>query len=312
MIKYSIIIPVYNRPEELCELLDSLTLQRLKGECEVIVIDDGSTRRCALEVDGFKSQLNIIYAYQLNMGPSGARNTGAMMARGEYLLFFDSDCVLPSDYLVKLDNYLSNHKWIDCFGGADKEGSFFTPTQSSIAFSMSSFLTTGGIRGGTERVTKFYPRSFNMGVRREVFFAVKGFSSDMRYGEDVDFSMRVEEAGYHLGLCHEAKVYHKRRGTYREFFVQVFHSGEARVELTRRHRGSLRLTHLFPLVFLLGMVVGVWLRWLWIFYIMYGVLLWASGTHRYGSFGIGFRCMVAGYVQLTGYGCGLVRGVVRR
>ena len=230
MIKFSVIIPVYNRPEEIVELLDSLTMQSIKTEMEVIVVEDGSSRTCRSEVEQFTKQLTIKYIYQENAGPGLARNHGAEYARGEYMLFFDSDCVIPSGYFVNTLEFLSSND-LDCFGGPDRAHAFFTSVQKAISYSMTSLLTTGGIRGGRKKLDKFYPRSFNLGVKSDVFRALGGFS-DMRYGEDLDFSMNAIEHGYKVGLITDTFVYHKRRNTFCSFYKQVFSSGSARVELT--------------------------------------------------------------------------------
>lgn len=309
MVRFSIIIPVYNRPEEVVELLDSLTMQSLKNDIEVIVIEDGSTQRCEEEIEPFKKQLELRYIYQDNRGPGMARNEGTRHAVGEYLIFLDSDCVLPSDYLANTINHLEK-KPLDCFGGPDKAHKFFSPIQKAISYSMTSLFTTGGIRGGKKKMDKFYPRSFNLGVRKDVFEAVGGFS-DMRYGEDIDFSMNVVEHGYEVGLINETFVYHKRRSTFRSFFKQVFSSGTARIELAIRHKGALKLVHLLPSLFVLGIptsiLLGIFVHW--IFYMalpLYMLLLLVDSTIETRSIRVGLLSILSGLIQLTGYGLGFI------
>ena len=225
MYYYSIIIPVYNRPDEVDDLLYSLTRQAYK-DFEVLVVEDGSTKPCRDVVVRYEREMNVRYFVIPNGGPSGARNYGAKESAGDYLLILDSDCVLPDTYLETIDRSLIQQP-VDAFGGPDKSHESFTPIQKAISYSMTSFFTTGGIRGGKRKLDRFYPRSFNMGIRRDVFSSLNGFDTSMRYGEDVDFSMRIVKAGYQTMLIPEAYVYHKRRTSFPKFFRQVEHSGSA-------------------------------------------------------------------------------------
>ena len=219
--KYSIIVPVYNRPEEVDELLDSLTGQTLK-DFEVIIVEDGSSRTCRNVCEGYAGSLDIHYYYKDNSGPGQSRNYGAERAKGDYLLILDSDVVLPESYLQAVDDELQRDI-CDAFGGPDKAHQSFTDTQKAISYSMTSFFTTGGIRGGKKKLDKFYPRSFNMGVKKDVYERLGGFSK-MRFGEDIDFSIRIFKADYRCRLFPEAWVWHKRRTDFRKFFRQVFNS----------------------------------------------------------------------------------------
>lgn len=309
MIKFSVIIPVYNRPDEIVELLDSLTMQLIKSHMEVIVVEDGSTDTCEHEISHFKSQLDIQYIYQENTGPGLARNFGAQHAKGEYLLFFDSDCVIPSDYFNKILEHLK-HDDLDCFGGPDKAHAFFSPIQKAISYSMTSVLTTGGIRGGKRKLDKFYPRSFNLGVKRDKFNELGGFSN-MRFGEDLDFSLRAHQAGLKIGLVSDTFVYHKRRNTFRSFFKQVFNSGAARVKLTKRHKGSLKIVHLFPSLFVLSIPVLITLAifWCWLFilpYIVLPIVIFADAIIKTKSVQVAFMSTYASLVQTVGYGLGFI------
>ena len=297
--KYSLIIPVYNRPDEVSELLASIASQSFR-DFEVLVVEDGSSVKCEDIVNQYNDKLDIKYLYKENGGPAMARNYAAERAEGEYLLILDSDTVLPEGYFEAIESFLSDNT-PDAFGGPDRGGDDFTPVQKAISYSMTSFFTTGGIRGGKRKITRFFPRSFNMGVRREVFAKLGGFST-MRFGEDVDFSMRVVEAGFTTALIPDAWLYHKRRTDFRKFFRQVSNSGKARISLTRRHPGSLRLVHLFPLGFVvLSLILP--------FDVLYALLVFADSTIKNKSPKVGLLSVAAAYVQLWGYGIGFVAGL---
>jgi len=309
MARISVIIPVYNRPDEVVELLDSLTMQALKSEIEVIVIDDGSENSCEDEIEPFKKQLDLKYVYQENQGPGPARNNGAKMASGEYLVFLDSDCVLPSDYLKKTIEHLDRQPF-DCFGGPDKAHKFFTPIQKAISYSMTSLFTTGGIRGGNKKMDKFYPRSFNLGVRKSVFDQINGFC-DMRYGEDVDFSMRVVENGYTVGLIDDTFVYHKRRNTFKSFFKQVYSSGTARIELASRHKGAMKLVHILPALFVIGIpisiILGITVHYAFALCLPFWLaVITIDATLSTESIKVGILSAISGLIQICGYGIGFI------
>lgn len=229
--RYSFIIPVYNRPEEVDELLNSLTRQTNKN-FEVLVVEDGSSVPCKEVVDNYADRLDICYYFKSNSGPGQTRNYGAERGHGEYLIILDSDCILPEGYLAAVESELQQQK-ADAFGGPDRAHDSFTNIQKAINYAMTSFFTTGGIRGGKKKMDKFYPRSFNMGVRAEVYKALGGFSK-MRFGEDIDFSIRIFQGGYACRLFPEAWVWHKRRTDLKKFFKQVHNSGIARINLYKK------------------------------------------------------------------------------
>ena len=274
--KYSLIIPVYNRPDEVDELLASLEVQTLK-DFEVVVVEDGSTIPCQNVVNEHASRLALRYFQKENSGPGQSRNYGAERSQGEYLIVLDSDCVLPPGYLQAVDDELKR-KPCDAFGGPDRAHESFTPVQKAINYSMTSFFTTGGIRGGKKKLDKFYPRSFNMGIRAELYQRLGGFSA-MRFGEDIDFSIRIFKSGASCRLFPEAWVWHKRRTDMKKFFKQVHNSGIARINLMKRHPGSMKLVHLLPALFTLGMVCLALL-------FLAGLVL--AGTNLYGM------CAVSG------------------
>ena len=250
--KYSIIVPVFNRPDEVDELLESLVNQEEK-DFEVIIVEDGSQIPCEDVCRKYADQLTLRYFMKPNSGPGQSRNYGAERAKGEYLLILDSDVVLPNGYLKAVSDELDREP-ADAFGGPDRAHDSFTDTQKAISYSMTSFFTTGGIRGGKKKLDKFYPRSFNMGIRRDVYMELGGFSK-MRFGEDIDFSIRIFKAGKRCRLFPEAWVWHKRRTDFRKFWRQVYNSGIARVNLYKKYPESLKLVHLLPMVFTLGVAL---------------------------------------------------------
>ena len=250
--RYSVIIPVYNRPDEVDELLQSLTQQSFK-DFEVIVVEDGSSIPCKPVTEKYQELLDVHYYDKPNSGPGQTRNYGAERSKGEYLIILDSDCILPEGYFLAVEEELQ-HEAADAFGGPDRAHESFTNIQKAINYSMTSFFTTGGIRGGKKKMDKFYPRSFNMGVRQEVYQALGGFSR-MRFGEDIDFSIRIFKGGYTCRLFPGAWVYHKRRTDFRKFFKQVHNSGIARINLYKKYPESLKLVHLLPAAFTLGVAI---------------------------------------------------------
>ena len=314
--KYSVIIPVYNRPDEARELLESLCAQTCR-DFEVVIVEDGSAIPCKEVAEAYADRLDIHYYVKENGGPGRARNYGVERARGEYVLILDSDAVLPEGYIAAVEDELEREP-ADAFGGPDRAHPDFTPMQKAINYAMTSFFTTGGIRGGKKKLDKFYPRSFNMGVRREVYQALGGFSA-MRFGEDIDFSTRIFKGGYRCRLFPEAWVWHKRRTDLKKFFKQVHNSGIARIHLSKRHPGTLKLVHLLPAVFTLGCALLLVLaavaaalgcpHW-WVMLmplVLFALIIMADASRQERSVGVGLRAIAAAYVQLTGYGTGFLR-----
>ena len=319
--KYSFIVPVYNRPDEVDELLDSLTRQTLTG-FEVIVVEDGSAVPCAEVCRKYADRLDLHYFDKPNSGPGQSRNYGVERAQGEYVIILDSDVVLPEDYLQAVDDELRRSP-ADAFGGPDSAHSSFTDTQKAISYSMTSFFTTGGIRGGKKKLDKFYPRSFNMGVRREVYQRLGGFSR-MRFGEDIDFSIRIFKAGCRCRLFPEAWVWHKRRTDFRKFFRQVYNSGIARINLYKKYPESLKLVHLLPMVFTVGVLsmlvlaivlllacpLCAWFPLLPL--LLYALIILADSSRQNHCMRIGVLSIVAAYTQLMGYGFGFINAWWKR
>ncbi len=249
--EFSVVIPVYNRPQEVEEILSSLEKQSFK-DFEVIVVEDGSANRCDLVVDSFRDKLKIEYHFKQNSGPGPSRNFGFAHARGRYFVVFDSDCTLPAEYFQVVKESISINNW-DAWGGPDRAHADFTLKQRAMAYTMSSIFTTGGIRGGKKHLGWFQPRSFNMGISRKVFDTTRGFKFD-RYAEDIEFSIRMKQAGFKVGLVPEAFVYHKRRINFREFYKQVYNFGKGRAMIAEIHPEEVKITHWFPALFLTGTI----------------------------------------------------------
>ena len=314
--KYSFIIPVFNRPDEVDELLESLTHQTLR-DFEVVVVEDGSDVPCRDVVERYADRLQVHYYDKPNSGPGQTRNYGVERAEGDYVLILDSDVVLPEGYLQAVDHELAATP-CDAFGGPDRAHASFSKMQKAINYAMTSFFTTGGIRGGKKKMDKFYPRSFNMGVRRAVYHELGGFSA-MRFGEDIDFSTRLIRSGHVSRLFQSAWVWHKRRTDLRKFFKQVHNSGIARIHLTKRHPGTLKAVHMLPAVFTLGCALLVVLavaaallgcpHWwtLLLPFVLFALIIGVDATRSERSVGVGWRAVAAAYVQLTGYGSGFLR-----
>ncbi len=311
--KFSIIIPVYNRPDEVEELLESLD-QQSKKNFELIIVEDGSEIKCGHIVRVHKADYPVKYFYKSNGGPASARNYGMSKANYDYFIFFDSDCIIPPAYFEIVTKSLTEN-YVDAYGGPDAAHESFTPIQKAISYSMTSFFTTGGIRGGNEKMEQFKPRSFNMGYSRAVYEKTGGFSN-MRFGEDVDMSLKILAGGFQTKLIKEAFVYHKRRTNFRQFYKQVHNSGIARINLFLRHPKSLKVVHLFPAVFMLGsillliMSLSVW--WSVLPLLFFILMIFTDATLKYKSVKIGILSVVAAFIQLFGYGSGFLKAVWKR
>ena len=380
--KYSIIVPVYNRPDEVDELLASLCEQEVK-DFEVIIVEDGSSVPCDEVCRKYKERLDLKYFLKRNSGPGQSRNYGAKRASGEWLIVLDSDVVLPKGYLKAVDKEThpqplpiregSNipqqkenqeervstplpHRegqggesagdgLFSAFGGPDASHPSFTPVQKAISYSMTSFFTTGGIRGGKAKLDKFYPRSYNMGIRRDVYQELDGFSK-MRFGEDIDFSYRIVEAGYKTALLPDAWVWHKRRTDFKKFFRPVFNSGIARINLEKRHPGTMKLVHMLPMVFTVGVLVLSLIALVALVFaligllsafrpgcnmglvvtyaglvvaaialspiLLYAIIICIDSTRKNHSLRVGLLSVPAAFVQLMGYGLGFLKAWWKR
>lgn len=313
-LRFSIIVPIYNRPVEVKELLESLTKQT-DDQFEVVIVEDGSSVDCKVEVEQQKDALDVNYFFKPNSGPGQSRNYGFERAQGNYCIFLDSDCIVPPYYIETVRRELTRN-YVDAFGGPDRAHESFSPLQKAINYSMTSFFTTGGIRGGGEKMDKFYPRSFNMGYSREVFETTGGFGK-MRFGEDIDMSNRIIGHQFSTGLIKEAFVYHKRRTNFRQFFKQVYNSGIARINLHKRHPGTLKLVHTLPALFtfflFLALIVSVFGSPLFILpWAVHMLIIGVDAGLQTKSLKIAGLAIVASYVQLIGYGLGFMEAFWKR
>jgi glycosyltransferase involved in cell wall biosynthesis len=315
--KYSIIIPVYNRPDEVRDLLESLTSQTRK-DFEIILVEDGSSITSEEVVHSYEGRLPIRYYSKSNSGPGPTRNFGFAHASGKYFVVFDSDCILPPHYFESVDQALITDG-LDAWGGPDRAHEKFSAAQRAMAYTMSSILTTGGIRGGKNRVGWFQPRSFNMGFARAVFEQTKGFAFD-RFAEDIEFSIRMKKAGFRIGLIPDAFVFHKRRANFKQFFKQVFNFGKGRALIGKVHPEEVKLTHWFPAVFTIGTLIlpllylaggllfpiGIGLLSLYVLLIFFHSL--RMNRHP----GVAALSVISALIQLWGYGSGFLIEKIRQ
>lgn len=311
---FSLIIPVYNRPDEVDELLESLLLSEYKEPFEVVLVEDGSTLPCDDIVRKYQEKLNISYYFKENSGPGDSRNFGMRKALGDYFIIFDSDCIIPSNYLVEVDKALKED-YVDCFGGPDKALDSFSDIQKAINFAMTSFLTTGGIRGGSEKIGKFQPRSFNMGLSRKGFEASKGFGN-IHPGEDPDLSIRLWNLGFETRLFSKAYVYHKRRIDWDKFSIQVNKFGKARPILNSWYPQYNKLTFFFPTFFILGLIFAVILLIFNIdiflqLYFIYFFMIFIVASIQNKNLKIGFLSVIAVWKQFYGYGIGFLESFIK-
>lgn len=311
-LEYSFVIPVYNRPGEVKELLESMLQLKFPRDFEIVIVEDGSSISSGGIATEFQQQLNISYYYKKNTGPGDSRNFGMRKAKGNYYLILDSDVLLPENYLQQVDGFLQKN-YCDCIGGPDTSHPSFSKTQKAIDYTMTSFFTTGGIRGKRSSVNDFQPRSFNMGISQKAFEASGGFGQ-IHPGEDPDLSLRLKKLGFKLCLVPDAVVFHKRRVDWSKFYTQVQKFGMVRPILNQWHPGSEKITYWFPAVFNLGLLfailllkLGIW--WLFVLYVLYFVLIATDAAIKNKSLGIGFLAVYAALVQLFGYGYGFMKSV---
>jgi len=307
---FSIIIPVYNRPDEINELLESLVLSTYKSDYEIVIVEDGSSITCEEVLQKFTNKVSISYYFKSNSGPGDSRNFGMKKAKGDYFIIFDSDCIIPSTYLSEVEKELKSN-YVDCFGGPDKALKSFSNIQKAINFSMTSFLTTGGIRGGSEKIDKFQPRSFNMGISKKAFEESKGFGN-IHPGEDPDLSIRLWKLGYQTRLFSSAFVYHKRRIDWDKFSLQVSKFGKARPILNHWYPEYSKITYWFPSLFVLGFVVSVLLLiilfdWGLKLYFLYFIIIFIVSSIQNRNPIIGLLSIIAVWKQFFGYGFGFLK-----
>ncbi|MDN3580713.1 glycosyltransferase [Mucilaginibacter flavus] len=314
---FSIIIPLYNRPQEIKELLDTLVLQTYRN-FEVLVIEDGSVNDAEQIVASFMDKLNLRYFKKVNEGQGFTRNFGFQHAKGDYFIIFDSDCLIPANYLEIVNNALAVN-YLDAYGGPDGAHASFTPTQKAISYSMTSPFTTGGIRGNKKGIGQFHPRSFNMGVSRQVVEKVGGFIIT-RLGEDIEYSIRIHTAGFKIGLIADAIVYHKRRTNFVQFFKQLHFFGRARINISKFFPQELKAVHFFPAVFTVGVILAIIFNLLqWqvallanVILLVFILLIFFHAWWKNKSLKIAFLSIVAAFTQLTAYGIGFMQDFWKR
>ncbi len=314
---FSVIIPLYNRPQEIKELLASLTKQTYT-KFEVLVIEDGSTNDAKEIVASYADQLDVHYFFKQNEGQGFSRNFGFQHAKGDYFVIFDSDCLIPADYLQIVTHYLVEHH-LDAYGGPDAAHDSFTPVQKAISYAMTSPFTTGGIRGNKKHIGQFHPRSFNMGISRTVWEKVGGFILT-RLGEDIEYSIRIHENGFKIGLIPEAKVYHKRRTSFLQFYKQLHFFGRARINIYKHFPKELKLVHFFPAIFVIGLgfllLINIFfspLAYICDFLaLLFFVLIFFHALKINKSIKIAFLSVIASFIQLTAYGLGFIQDFFKR
>ncbi len=306
---FSVIIPVFNRPDEVEELLDSLTKQTEKN-FEIIIVEDGSVEKCDFVVKKYISRLNINYFYKKNEKPAIARNYGVKHSNGNYLIFFDSDCIIPPDYFKVVNSALVEN-YTDAYGGPDAASPDFSNTQKAISYAMTSFFTTGGIRGGSEKLDKFYPRSFNMGISKKAFTTIGGFpETKMHPGEDMVFSIEILKHGFETQRIQKAFVYHKRRNTLKTFFKQVFNFGKTRLVITKKYPETFKLFFFAPSVFTVGTLFLIIYGFICIFSIvpllLYVFFVFFDSLFKNKKISVALLSVITSFIQLIAYGTGFI------
>ena len=312
-LKFSIIIPVYNRPQEIDELLISLKKQTYSKSFEVVVVEDGSKNSSKEIVESYTKYLTINYFFKENSGAGASRNFGMQHASGNYFIIFDSDCIIPTNYLVEVEKALM-HNFTDAFGGADAAHDSFTIIQKAINYSMTSFLTTGGIRGSKKAVDKFQPRSFNLGISKKSFEKTQGFST-MKIGEDIDLTFRLWEHNFETQFIENAFVYHKRRSTSSQFFKQTFAFGKGRPFLNKKYPETAKITYWFPTIFILLLTLSVISFFLGNqffagVFAAYFVAIFLDSLMKNKSIVVAFVSVFTTLIQFIGYGLGFLRGKI--
>jgi len=307
-IKFSLIIPIFNRPNEAEEILASLAEQD-DNDFEIVLVEDGSTLRCDTVAEKYSNKLNIKYHYKDNSGPGDSRNFGCRVATGNYFIILDSDCIIPPFYISSVRKNLAEN-YVDAWGGPDSAHESFTLLQKGINYSMTSIFTTGGIRGGSEKLSKFQPRSFNMGISKEVFEKTGGFGT-VHPGEDPDLTFRIWKAGYKTTLFSNVPVFHKRRIDWGKFSKQMYKFGVVRVFLNKWHPGSGKITYWFPLAFSSGLIfsfaIAYWFPWLLLFYAFYLTLIFIDATAKAKCIRVAAFAIIAVFIQFFSYGWGFLK-----
>lgn len=308
-LSFSFVIPVFNRPQEIRELLQSFTEINGNHDFEIVIVEDGSINNCKSIVANFADHLDISYYFKKNSGPGDSRNYGMKKAKGNYFIILDSDCLLPPNYISKLKASLINN-YVDCFGGPDASHWSFSNIQKAIDFSMTSLISTGGVRGGVHKNKDFQPRSFNMGISEQAFEASGGFGQ-IHPGEDPDLSLRLKELGFNIALFPEVFVYHKRRISWGKFYAQVKKFGLVRPILNKWHPSSRKITYWFPALFSIGFLISILFLafdfyWIILFYGIYILTAFFMALIQHRNLNIAILSIIAIFIQFYGYGIGFL------
>ena len=311
--QFSVIVPVYNRPDEVYELLESLSTQTYPPY-EILIIEDGSTNTCKKITESFHDRLNISYYFKENSGQGFSRNFGFDKADGDYFVVFDSDCIIPELYFQTVKNYIEKKGGIDCWGGPDRSHSSFTFIQKAISYSMTSPLTTGGIRGNKKHIGQFHPRSFNMGISKKVYDETGGYIIT-RMGEDIEFSIRILKQGFNTHLIEDAFVYHKRRTNFIEFYKQLRFFGRARINITRYHPEEMKWIHFMPSLCLIALIFSTVAYFFSSgpstmaidLFIIYAIVLFLHALYKLKNPLTALNGVFAAFIQLIAYGEGFIR-----
>jgi len=314
---YSIVVPTFRRPEEVNELLWSMEKQTYRN-FEIILADGSPDDSIKVVIENFRGTIQIKHLHKKGLGISESRNWGVEKATGDMIVFFDSDCIIPPEYLQVVDNYLLANP-LDAYGGPDKADESFDTRQKAISYAMTSFFTTGGIRGKKSHVGNYQPRTFNMGIRRDVFNKLGGFSR-LQVSEDIDLSIRLTKGGYKSGLIGNAFVYHKRRSTFYKFFMQVFSFGKGRIDLQIKHGDALKPVHMLPSLFVIylaaGLILSIFSKTFAAFWVvsvlLYIILILTDSAIQNNSLVTGLISVFASFIMLTGYGIGMIKATIVR
>lgn len=316
--KYSVILPTFGRPDEVTNFLESMTTQEFK-DFEVIIVDGSLDEILHPVIDTYKPKLDLQYFHERGLGASESRNLGCEKAQGDLLVFIDSDCIVPENYFIKVDTFLKNNPNVDAFGGPDAADKSFSPFQKAVNYAMTSMLTTGGIRGKKKHVGKFQLRGFNMGIHRDAFFKVGGYSG-MQVAEDIDLSMRLIKAGYTTALISEAFVYHRRKASIKIFWKQLYFHGKGRIDLHLKHGDALKFVHMLPSLLILDVLIAFGLGFVWpIFWYLlagglalYAIIAFIDSTIQNKSPWVGFLSIITSFELLFAYGLGVWRNIFLR
>ena len=228
----TIVVPVYNRAQDIRSCLDSLfALEYPSDSYEIVVIDDNSSDST---VEVIKKYGVKLLENRFNMGQSAARNLGASHARGDIIAFTDSDCIVSPRWLSELIPYFEDERNVLVGGYV---GSYYRKTRLDRYEESNSPLNMGKkLLFGHGPESDFYVPTCNMLLRKKAYSSVGGFDEAMRVGEDVDLCWRLKERGFRLVYVPMGTVEHKHRNVFTETFKRRFEYGLSEPMLYSRHR----------------------------------------------------------------------------